>query len=70
MSNTLNAFRAIGASQRAEPSGLYTAGGRRKYLNRAERQRALAAMVALDEDRSLFALTLAWTGARLSEVLA
>jgi len=53
----------------AEPS-LYASDGKRKYLNAAERQRVLAAMRALPVDRALFALTLAWTGARVSEVLA
>jgi len=33
-------------------------------------KRALAAMAALKGDQELFALTLAWTGARVSEVLA
>lgn len=50
--------------------GLYAADGSRKYLNRAERQRALGAMATLDPDKAFFALTLAWTGARVSEVLA
>ena len=50
--------------------GLYTRAGGRKYLNHAERQRALAAMKFLEPGQALFALTLAWTGARVSEVLA
>lgn len=45
-------------------------GGLRKYTNHAERERALAAVTVLEEDQQLFALVLAWTGARLSEVLA
>jgi site-specific recombinase XerD len=49
---------------------LYDRHGARKYLSRAERQRALAVMPALPADKALFALTLAWTGARVSEVLA
>ena len=49
---------------------LYANGGGRKYLNLAERQRALAAMMFLPPERALFALTLAWTGARVSEILA
>jgi integrase len=49
---------------------LYAADGHRKYLNLSERQRAIAAMEGLDPDKALFALTLAWTGARVSEVLA
>jgi integrase len=49
---------------------LYAPDGGRKYLNRAERSRALAVMQTLPIERALFALTLAWTGARVSEVLA
>ena len=49
---------------------LYSRAGERKYLNLHERQRALAAMAVLPPERALFALTLAWTGARVSEVLA
>lgn len=49
---------------------LYAATGARKYLNREERARALAVMQALPACRALFALTLAWTGGRVSEVLA
>jgi integrase/recombinase XerD len=52
------------------PLGLYARDGRRKYLNREERRRVLAAMAALQPTQALFALTLAWTGARVSEVLA
>jgi integrase/recombinase XerD len=54
----------------AQDFGLYAPNGARKYLNRAERQRVLAAVAALKPDEALFALTLAWTGARVSEVLA
>jgi integrase len=49
---------------------LYGRDGGRKYLNAAERARALAVMTTLPADEALFALTLAWTGARISEVLA
>lgn len=42
----------------------------RKYLNHAERRRVLDAANKLDIRPALFALTLAWTGARISEVLA
>jgi integrase len=49
---------------------LYAPGGGRKYLNPEERHRVLAAMQELPIDRALFALTLAWTGGRSSEVLA
>lgn len=52
----------------AESFSLYTATGR-KYLNRLERKRALRAASILTADERLFVLTLAWTGARVSEVL-
>lgn len=54
----------------ASADTLYGQNGERKYLNHGERSRALAAMSGLDPERSLFALVLAWTGARVSEVLA
>jgi integrase len=53
-----------------QPLSLYAPNGARKYLNRDERQRVLAAIEFLEPDQALFALTLAWTGARVSEVLA
>jgi integrase len=56
--------------QRGDQSSLYTDGGERKYLNRQERGRVLRAMKQLEPERALFALLLAWTGARVSEVLA
>jgi integrase/recombinase XerD len=55
---------------RRDSAGLYATEGGRKYLNLAERRRALGTMATLDVDKALFALTLAWTGARVSEVLA
>ena len=54
----------------SESWGLYARDGARKYLNEGERRRLLAAIRDLPADRALFALTLAWTGARVSEVLA
>lgn len=54
----------------AEIFSLYTPRGSRKYLNTAELRRALVVMSTLRPDQALFALTLAWTGARVSEVLA
>lgn len=42
----------------------------RKYLNRSERRRFLAAATQLDDTKRLFVEALAWTGARISEVLA
>jgi integrase/recombinase XerD len=51
-------------------AGLYGPRGERKYLNREERSRFLRSAEELDADRCLFALVLAWTGGRVSEVLA
>lgn len=49
---------------------LYTGTGARKYLNGAERQRALDAADALPPKQALFVLSLAHSGGRLSEILA
>lgn len=68
MSNTVAEKYERG--QASERAGLYAADGGRKYLNLAERRRVLAAIQCLEPDKALFALTLAWTGARVSEVLA
>jgi len=57
-------------SDRRDGASLYATDGGRKYLNLDERRRALTAMMTLDPRKALFALTLAWTGARVSEVLA
>ena len=54
----------------AASSPLYTARGARKYLTRDERQRVLAVMGERRSDADLLALTMAWTGARVSEALA
>jgi integrase/recombinase XerD len=54
----------------AASASLYAQDGDRKYLNAEERRRVLAALDALPPERALFVLTLAWTGARVSEVLA
>jgi integrase/recombinase XerD len=51
-------------------SCLYAGSGERKYINQAERRRVLAVMERLERERALFALLLAWTGGRISEVLA
>lgn len=45
-------------------------GAGRKYLNHDERLRVLAAAEQLAEDQRLFVEVLAWTGARISEVLS
>jgi len=47
-----------------------TAGGGRKYLNHDERRRVLAGSATLERRHALFVLVLAWTGARVSEILA
>jgi integrase/recombinase XerD len=53
------------------PEGsLHARDGQRKFLNDGERRRALAPTSALPEHRALFVQVLAWTGARVSEVLA
>ncbi len=50
---------------------LYSPQGDRKYINRHERQRVLKLMEErLNRERALFALLLAWTGGRISEILA
>jgi integrase len=53
-----------------EKLSLYTPRGERKYVNRAERRRVIAVMQRLKRERALFGLLLAWTGGRVSEVLA
>ena len=49
---------------------LYGSSGSRKYLNAAERRRFLESAQELPPDERLFCLMLAWSGARISEVLA
>jgi integrase/recombinase XerD len=74
MSNSVAPLReetdAMPPRARTQDFSLYSPTGARKYLNRDERQRVLAEMAKLPLDRALFCLTLAWTGARVSEVLA
>jgi integrase/recombinase XerD len=70
MSNTVSHSRPNGSRWDGQSASLYTANGARKYLNAAERYRALAAMRSLPADQALFAMTMTWTGARISEVLA
>jgi integrase/recombinase XerD len=53
-----------------EATSLYSRAGTRKYLNADELDRLLRAIGALPLDERLFSLTLFWTGARISEVLA
>lgn len=54
----------------AESFSLYTPTGARKYLNASERRCVLKAAAMLAPEQRLFVFTLAWTGARVSEVLA
>jgi integrase/recombinase XerD len=74
MSNTVAASRQNSAAMPPitdpRPLSLYRLDGARKYLNRHERQRVLAAIDVLEPGHALFAFTLAWTGGRVSEVLA
>jgi integrase len=49
---------------------LYGAGGTRKYLTLSERRRFLRAVGKLPPEERLFCLMLAWSGGRISEVLA
>jgi integrase/recombinase XerD len=49
---------------------LFGQSGTRKYLNAAERLRFLESIQSLPPYERLFCLTLAWSGARISEVLA
>ncbi len=57
-------------TDRTDAASLYTAAGRRKYLNADERRRVLDSIDDLPRVQGLFVLTLSWSGARVSEVLA
>ena len=70
MDNKVSSKMAQASRFGAVGTGLYGARGQRKYLSGAERGAALAAAEALDAEKALFVLTLALTGARVSEVLA
>jgi integrase/recombinase XerD len=70
MGNSVSPSWRNGAGWPGQATGLYATDGARKYLNAAERRRSLTAMQKLPQDKALFAMTLAWTGARISEVLA
>jgi integrase len=54
----------------ASTVSLYSEAGERKYVNLSERQRIQDRAGTLKRPQMLFVLTLLWTGARLSEVLA
>ena len=70
MSRNVSSQIESGFGAGSDAGALYDRAGRRKYLNAAERANALRVMKSLPADKALFALTLAWTGARVSEVLA
>jgi integrase len=59
-----------GGGRFAAEVGLYSPKRERKYVNREERSRFLRTAEQFDADRCLFVLVLAWTGARVSEILA
>jgi integrase len=60
----------VGVRKPTEPMTLHTAGGARKYLNVAERQRFAAAAATLPPEPRAFCLLLMWSGCRISEGLA
>lgn len=70
--STANGDAAMSAHAAPAPEAtvLYALSGARKYLNADERRAVLDEIDALSLDRRLFALTLFWTGARISDVLA
>ena len=51
-----------GFRARRNEAGLHAPTGERKYVNRAERSRILAAMEELGADQSLFGLVWCWPG--------
>jgi integrase/recombinase XerD len=65
-----NSVAPIGRQHPQEAMTLYDRAGARKYVNQAERLRLIEASHSLAPSHELFVLTLAWTGARVSEVLA
>lgn len=54
----------------ASPMSLFEASGSRKYLNPVERRRFFHAVDKLPPDKRLFCLVTAWSGGRVSEILA
>jgi site-specific recombinase XerD len=70
MSENVPRVAAASGARWTKSGSLYAANGGRKYLNHSERQRAICAMDNLAIDEALFSLVLAWSGARISEVLA
>ena len=70
MPYTVSARAGHESCQDPTACGLYTPRGARKYLTRDERQRLLALCASRPGRDALLALTLLWTGARVSEGLA
>jgi integrase len=70
MASFVSPKKAAAKRYSAGEASLYDRLGGRKYLNAGERHRLFRSAQALDRDHALFVLTLAWTGARVSEVLA
>lgn len=68
--NTASTDVSIAVDHYPTPVSLYTADGDRKYVSVAERAALLSQLAGMPWDRRLFILTLMWTGARVSEVLA
>jgi integrase/recombinase XerD len=62
--------RAPGAWWDAGQSGLYSINRERKYLNCDERRSLIGKFETFEPKKCLFGVLLAWTGARVSEVLA
>jgi integrase len=56
--------------QHSGGGSLFGQSGSRKYLNAVERRQFLKCAQRLAPNERLFCLTLAWSGARISEVLA
>lgn len=54
----------------ASDASLYAHDGARKYVNLSERAALLSQLASLPCEKRLLVLTLLWTGARISEVLA
>src|SRR5579871_2079558 len=61
---------AVFAPSSGSAGKLYDTNGSRKYLNCAERARLFAAIERIEPHKAAFLLTLAWTGARVTEILA
>ena len=55
---------------KADRTRLYASSGERKYVNLSERAALLAEIKDAPAERRLFILTLVWSGARVSELLA